>query len=841
MGSGAACVFVGLVGVAFVALYLWYASGLRPADEVGASEDAGGAQIFDRNGQLLYQYVDPNSGLRSPVKLEDISPYMIAATISTEDASFWTNPGINAKGVARAGLEYLHLKSADASQTTGGSSITQQLARNVYISPNQRYNRTVMRKFKETAYAVALTDKYSKNQILEWYLNQISYGGLYNGVEAAAEGYFGKHAKDLNLAESAMLAGIPASPSDYDPLAHPDAAVNRRNQVLQLLNGRREPAAPGENGSDDTAVKIRVNEDGTDVTLTNADLYTATLTPLALNPQPHFPVQAPHFVFDVIAPELIERFGADALARGGLRVTTSLDLDLENKGQAALDHWIGEFEDSAQGHNGAMVSIDPKTSEVLVYIGSRDYFNTDIQGNVDNAAPAKGRSPGSTLKPFTYTAAFEDLGWGANTEILDTPITYDDNGKPFTPANPAHDFHGPTPVHIALGNSLNVPAFKTALYVGVPQVVSEYKKFGITGLNDGNTYGPSVTIGGVDVKLSDVTYAYSVLAANGVMRGVPSTGDSPAGDRTLNPVTILKVERADGKVIYPATSDHQVHVQEQRVVDPQYAYMINSILSDGNNFCLTYGCNALSIGRQWAVKTGTSEPFENSTAIGDTWTYAYTPDLVTGAWFGNADNSPMHNITSTSVSYRSVHDFMEQALADTAPSDFARPDGLAQADVCEPSGLKATPACGRVVKNELPADKAPTRADDWWRSVKIDKRNGLLATDRTPAEFVEERHTFVIPDGVQGFARQQAEEWARILGIAPAPTQQSPEGAPTVATEAAPTAATTGTPFPERTPPSAATAARASPTRPSGAPTEPPVPTLAADTPTPVVLATPTP
>ena len=223
MGGGAACVMVAAMGVAFVALYLWYASDLRPA---------GGAQIFDRNGQLLYQYVDSRSGLRSPVKLEDISPYMIAATISTEDASFWTNPGINAKGVARAGLEYLHLKSADASQTTGGSSITQQLARNVYISPNQRYNRTLMRKFQETAYAVALTDKYSKNQILEWYLNQISYGGLYNGVEAAAEGYFGKHAKDLSLAESAMhksaeesevtaIPGGPLVPAPPAPLPAP--------------------------------------------------------------------------------------------------------------------------------------------------------------------------------------------------------------------------------------------------------------------------------------------------------------------------------------------------------------------------------------------------------------------------------------------------------------------------------------------------------------------------------------------------------------------------------------------------------------------------------------------
>jgi membrane peptidoglycan carboxypeptidase len=344
-----------------------------------------------------------------------------------------------------------------------------------------------------------------------------------------------------------------------------------------------------------------------------------------------------------------------------------------------------------------------------------------------------------------------------------------------------------------------------------------------------------VTIGGVDVKLSDVTYAYSVLAADGLMRGVPATGHVADGERTLNPVTILKVERADGKVLYPSTSDHQVHVEERRVIEPQYAYMINNILSDGNNFCLTYGCNALSIGRQWAVKTGTSEPFENSTAIGDTWTYGYTPDLVTGAWFGNADNSPMFNITSTSVSYRTVRDFMVQALADTPATKFQRPDGLVETDVCEPSGLKATSACGRVVKNELPKDKVPARSDDWWREVRIDKRNGLLATDRTPAEFVEVRRTFVIPGGVQGFARSQAEEWARILGVGLLPTQESPDDTPTAISETTPAANMTTTPVSRGTP--AATAPPASPTRPPRQPTAPP--TVAAQTPT--AVATPTP
>jgi membrane carboxypeptidase/penicillin-binding protein PbpC len=417
-----------------------------------------------------------------------------------------------------------------------------------------------------------------------------------------------------------------------------------------------------------------------------------------------------------------------------------------------------------------MVAMDPRTSEVLVYIGSRDYFRDDIQGRNDNAlAP---NSPGSTLKPFTYEAAFERLGWGPNTEVLDTPISYPDGDKVFTPSNPLHDFHGPMPVHIALGNSLNIPAFKTALYVGVPNVVAEYKKFGMTTL-DGHTYGPSVTIGGVDINLYDVTYAYTVLAGGGTMRGVPTTKQLDDGNRSLDPVTILQITRQDGTVLYPDTEDHRVKVQEKQVVTPQYAYMINSILSDGNNFCLTYGCGALSIGRPWGVKTGTSEPYENSHAIGETWTYGYTPDLVTGVWAGNSDNSPMYNITSTSISYRAVRDFMQAALVDTPVSNFQRPDGLVDVDVCEPSGLKATPACGRVVKNMLPKDKAPTKDDDWWSTVRVDIRNGLLATELTPPEFVQTRRALVIPEGVDGFARDQALQWARILGTGAAPTEKS--------------------------------------------------------------------
>ena len=769
--AGIGVIGIAALGAAGFGVYRSYASGLKPPDEVIAQQPSGGAQILDRNGNLLYEYVDDRSGLRSPVKLDQISPWMIAATVSTEDASFWSNPGVNTRGLVRAGLEALHLRSADAASTTGGSSITQQLVKNIYIPAADRYKRSYSRKLKETVYAIELSNRYSKNQILEWYLNQISYGGLYNGVEAASLGYFGKHAKDLTLPEAAMLAGIPASPSKYDPVNNPEAAVARRNEVLRLMKSRSRVDITSD-GQKLPGSRFQVNDDGTTVDATDVAFYISTAAPLNIVAQ-RFPVQAPHWVFQYIEPQLVREYGNDALYRGGLRVTTTLDINLQNQAQATLENWISQFEDQSNAHNGALVAIDPRTSEILTYVGSRDYFRDDIQGRNDNASAFN--SPGSTLKPFTYEAAFEQLGWGPGTEILDTPVSYpDQDGKTFTPRNPSGDFHGPVSAHDALGNSLNIPATKVAVTVGIDNVANEYKKFGITGL-DGRGFGPSITVGGIDVKLVDVTYAYSVLASNGVMRGVPTTQTLGPGNRKLDPVSILQITRQDGTVLYPLTEDHRVKVQEDKVVEPQNAYQITSILSDPSAFCITYGCGALSIGRPWGVKTGTSEPFENSRDIGETWTYGYTPDLVVGVWAGNADNSPVHNILSTSISYRAVRDFMIEALANTPPTDFTRPPGLSTVETCTPSGLLANATCGRKVKNLLRDATAPKKEDDWWQRAKIDIRNGLTASELTPTQFVQERYGLVIPDSVQGFARTQDEEWARVLRATtlPSPTEKS--------------------------------------------------------------------
>ena len=726
--------------IAGVVVYLSYSRDLVSPDEVLAKQSSGGAKIYDRNGHLLYEFVDDLSGLRQPVPLSEVSPWLIDATIATEDADFYSNPGVNIKGLIRAAYENFLPGNLGFLKGSGGSSITQQLVKNVYIPEAERSERSIPRKLKETVYALELTRRYSKDQILEWYLNQIPYGGLYYGVEAASEGYFGKSAHDLTLAEAALLAGIPASPARYDPVNNPETAAERRNQVLDLMLRRGK------------------------VSLLEA--YAAKLEPLKLAPQ-RFPIEAPHFVLDYLQPQLEKLLGREALYRGGLSVTTTLDLDLEKQAEAALEKWISEFEATSNGHNGAMVAIDPHTGEILAYVGSRDYFRDDIQGRNDMAVAEN--SPGSSFKPFTYITAFMKLGWGPGTMVLDTPISYQNpDGSVFTPRNPAGDFKGPITIRQAFGNSLNVPAFKVAIAAGVENIVAQAKRMGITTLT--GSYGPSITIGGVDVNVLDMTFGYSVFANNGVMKGMPSILGLPEGNRPLDPIAILKVVNSKGDVVY------EPERREEQVAPAEYAYLVTNILSDPQAQCATFGCGGLNIGRTAAIKTGTSEPYENSHAIGDTWALGYTPDLAAGVWAGNADNSPMVNITSTSISWRALRDFMQAALQDVPDRSFERPDGVVTATVCVPSGKLPSKYCGKTTQDIFAADSVPKETDDWWQPIKVDSRNGLLATSRTPSKYVEERVYIVLPEELQGVSRQQAEEWAQALGVPLAPTQESPLG-----------------------------------------------------------------
>lgn len=738
--------------------------GVVPPEQLIAQLPRGGARIYDRNGVLLYEFVDNLSGLRRPVPVDQISSNLVKATISVEDPTFYENNGVNTRGLIRAGVENFapFLTGGNFLQGSGGSSITQQLAKNVYIPTNQRSDRSVDRKLREMVIALELTKKYSKDQILEWYLNSISYGGIYVGAEAASQGYFGKSSKDLTLSEAALLAGIPQSPGVYNPVspANFDAkthglkkdgyAKNRQWDVLQFMVRRGEITQDEADRAWDEPIVFKANR---------------------------FEILAPHFVLGRVATEVTKRFGEKALFSDGLEITTTLDATLQKKAEEILEKAIQEAGEPAGVHNGAFVAMNPRTGEIITYVGSRDYFREDIQGRNDNAA--SGNSPGSTLKPFTYLTAFQK-GWGTGTGILDTPFEMKDaaTGDPFVPRNPNGNFVGPITAASALGNSLNVTAIKTIIYAGVPETLKNLKAFGYTTFNSPGGYGPALTTGGSDVSLVDQVFAYSVLANNGIMRGQPLLVDAPLekDERQLEPVVLLKVKDYDGKTKYEFKQP-----DERRIVAAEYPYLITSILSDGKNQCITYGvCNALGLpnGFPSAAKTGTSAPFEDRpNLIGETWTLGYTPELVAGTWAGNSDNAPIQGITSTSVSLRTWRDYMVEALAylKKPATPFPRPDGVVSRDVCWPSGRLPSDLCPQAnryqslfasaVISSDPKKQPPDLVDSWWQKVKLDTRTGQRATPETPAAFVKEEVRLVFPkDDVAKWGGLQ--EWAVTNGVA---------------------------------------------------------------------------
>ena len=701
---------IGMLAVVASAIIVYeiYADDLVPPDQLAINEPSYGAKILDRNGTLLYEYVDDKSGLRRPVALEEVSEAFLAATIATEDDSFFSNPGVNFRGLARAGAENIGLGDGDAFGGSGGSSITQQLVKNVYISEEERQERWsqqgINRKLKETVYAMELTERYAKEQILEWYVNQISYGGVYNGIEAAALGYLGKSAKDLTLAEAAMIAGIPQSPSDYDPVNNPEGALQRRNQILELMLRR---------------VPIQIGWDKS-LTVTPEEVEAARQEPLQISDR-RFPIEAPHFVLQYVQPQLEALWGHDDLLKAGLVVTTSLDLDLQYRTAEIMERWIREYENVSNSHDGSMMIMDPKTGEILVMLGSRDYWNDALQGKNNNATSCN--SPGSAFKPFAYLTTFLELGWAPGTMILDTPASFPQGPglEPFVPRNPAGNFQGPVSLRNALGNSLNVPANKAAAAVGPNRVVAQAQKMGFAdtfkvgpgGCSASDFYGPAVATGGVSVTLEEMMIGYSVLANGGVMRGMPAPNPADAKERPIDPVTILNVTDAKGQTRF----DIEKNRQEQRVVEEEYTYLLWDVLSDPQAQCLTFGCGGITIpGYKAAVKTGTSEPFARghpcAGRIGETWTFAYSPDLVVGIWAGNSDNDCITNIFSTSISFRSARDVFSTAHEGRPTTQMARPpevvgaEGGRAGDLYVRSRLAESGASDRDV---LPPTPTPAR------------------------------------------------------------------------------------------------------------------------------------
>lgn len=688
--------------------YVWIASQLPPAEELRSrSIRFATTQILDREGNLLWEIIDPSGGRRTTINLDQISPYLIQATVATEDRFFYNNVGVDPIAVVRA----IYYNLTEGEIVSGASTITQQLARNVLLTPEERTQQTLSRKIKEAILAVEINRQYSKQQILEIYLNQIYYGNLAYGIEAAAQTYFGKSAKNLTLAEASLLAGLPQSPATHDPYANPEGARARQADVLRLM------------------VKAGY------ITQTEADV--ALTTELQFRPL-DFAIQAPHFVNyvrqeleKIVPPEYIYQ-------EPGLRVTTTLDPRL----QAIAEEEVARQVDALVGRNatnGALVAIDVASGQILALVGSKDFRDEAIDGQVNMATSP--RQPGSAIKPLTYLAAFEQLNWTPSTLIMDTPVEYPDGaGGVYQPKNYDDKFHGPVLLRYALANSYNIPPVKALQLMGVDALKEMAARLGITTLTR-NDYGLALTLGGGEVPLDELTGAYQAIANGGVR--VP-------------PTSILQISDNFGRVIEPNRP------QPQRVLKPEHAYLLTHILADNEARSAIFGpTSALRLSRPAAAKTGTTNDYRDNLTVG------FTPDIVTGVWVGNADYTPMLNISGLAGAGPIWYNFMERAHEGRLVRDFTRPLTIIELEICADSGTLPSPVCPQRRTEIFSKDQPPLGPEhDIHQLIAIDRNSGLRANEFCRAN-VEEKYFRVYPG-------EDGRIWAISQGIEQPPTEYCP-------------------------------------------------------------------
>jgi penicillin-binding protein 1C len=742
--------FVTLAGVGtVVGVYAYYAKDLPDPNEIVTRQETfETTKIYDRTGQvLLMEVIDPRRGDRTLLPLKEIPEALRNATIALEDKTFYGNIGIDPKGIARAFLLNLQGKGVQ-----GGSSITVQLVKNILIPEEERYEISYARKIKEAIMAMEISRLYSKDQILEWYLNTNYYGNWAIGAEAAAQVYFGKHAQELTLAECAMLAPIVQYPA-MNPIDNPEEAKKRQGIALS-----------------------RLVEEGY-ITQTEADAASAEPLQIRTSILKRYDIVAPHFAM-YVRKQLEDRYGAELLYQGGLKVYTTVDLDIQRIAEEEARAQVARLQEQKKDvNNAAVVVLRARTGEILAMVGSIDYWNEAIDGNV-NVAVAP-RQPGSSFKPFSYVTAFHQ-GHTAAEMVMDVHTCFDDYpNPPYCPEDYDRKYLGPESFRTALARSRNIPAVKVLDMVGVGNVIRTAHAMGINTLNqDLDYYGLSLTLGGGEVWLLDMAYAYSVFANGGVMMGQPAKLPRP-GYRELDPVSILRVEDANGQVLdeYKQPEARNVVLADGRELSPQEAYLLTNVLSDNNARAAVFGANsALRLSRPAAAKTGTTTDWR------DVWTIGYTPQIVTGVWVGNNDNTPMVDVSSAQAAGPIWHNVMERIynegyatrLLGEVVDNFSQPPGMTRVEVCAVSGLLATEHCPNRVKELFIEGTEPTEYCNVHRVERVNRQSGKLATACTPPELVEERVFEIYPP--------EAADWVREQGIPQPPTQRdeiygcSPEG-----------------------------------------------------------------
>jgi penicillin-binding protein 1C len=727
-GSIAGVVVTGIVSaMTVVNVYASYAKDLPEPSRLSqeASSQFKTTKIYDRTGKVvLYELFDPTGGNRTNVSLTRISPYLINATIALEDKSFWTNEGVDYLGMGRAVLNMLR-----GQQLQGASTLTQQLVKKVLLPQRETQSRTnVELKIQETIMAREISQKYSKQQILEWYLNTIYYGNLAYGIEAASEAYFGKHADELTLAEAAMLAAIPQYPA-LNPIDNPEEALKRRDITLDRMV--------------------------TEGYITEAEADAARNEEIQVF-QKKFDIKAPHFVF-YVRRYLEDKYGPDAVNKGGWSVYTTLDYDIQTQAEEIARNQITKLtEEKRNVTNASVVVLRPASGEIAAMVGSVDYFNRDIDGQVNISI--SDRQPGSSFKVFSYTQAFAE-GAQDGTPLTPASVVYDVRtafedppNPPYVPENYDRKYHGPVRLRTAFASSYNIPAVKVLETVGIRNVLNLAHRMGITTLD--KNYGLALTLGGGEVKLLDMTYAYAVLANGGVMAGQPvPESDLRDGYRRLNPVSVLKVLDADGNII-----EEYDEPSTERIISEQTAFLVTEVLNDNNARAPAFGVNSvLKLSRPAAVKTGTTSSWR------DNWTLGYTPDYTVGVWVGNADNTEMEHISGITGAAPIWHDVMEAIHTGLPPKEFIEPPDISRVNVCLASGLLPTAECPQVVRELFIKGTEPTEPDNIWKTFRIFVPNGKLATAFNPPDQVT---TVVYP-----IYPPQAADWVKENNIPQPPTE----------------------------------------------------------------------
>lgn len=646
-------------------------------------------KIYDRNGKLLYNiYADKN---RTLLRYDQIPQNLKNATIAIEDKDFYKHKGFDLAGVIRAATAIVFKQ-----ELQGGSTITQQLVKTAFLSPE----RNITRKIKELYLAYQVESKFDKNQILEMYLNEVPYGGTAYGIEAAAQTYFGKRAVDLNLAESALLVGLPQSPTTYSPFGNnPLLAKQRQKEVLR-----------------------RMVDDGY-ITQDESEKAQSEVLVFA---QPNIDIKAPHFVL-FIKDQLSQKYGEKLVEQGGLKVTTTLDLDIQEMAQDAVSTEVAKLKNYKVGNGAAMVT-NPQTGEILAMVGSRDYFDIANDGNVN--VTTSPRQPGSSIKPINYAGGLIN-GLTAGTIIVDAPVTFKGN-PPYSPKNYDGKFHGGVTLRKALANSYNIPAVKVLAHNTVPFMLELATKMGITTFRDASNYGLSLTLGGGEVKMIDMTTAFSAFANKGISHTAYG---------------IIKVEDKDGKIL----EEHQPG-EGNKVIPEEVAFIISHILADNQARSDAFGSNSqLYIpGKVVSVKTGTTDD------IRDNWTIGYTPSYLTAVWVGNNDNTPLNRFLTSGVTGAAPiwNKIMKSLLKNKQIENLTVPENVVSRPSCvgPPGEIKedgSTTGCKTQIEFYVKGTEPKLTENTFVKGdVWFDPKTRKIVQPGTP-EAVEKKDAVVVTDFYQ--------------------------------------------------------------------------------------------